>query len=76
MQDLTIQGFAPPPLSPAAKYFSETAGEIKTFGAAAGGTPATPKRPKTLSDGDQFYLEIMAEEDASIEIMAELLNAK
>jgi hypothetical protein len=35
-----------------------------------------PERPKTLSDGDQFYLEIMAEEDASIEIMAELLYAK
>jgi hypothetical protein len=42
----------------------------------AGGTPATPEHPKTLSDGDQFYLEIMAEENASIEIMAELLNAK
>ena len=76
MQDLTIQGFAPPPLSPPAKCFSETAGEIKTFGAAAGGTPATPERPKILSDGDQFYLEIMAEEDVSVKIMAELLNAK
>jgi hypothetical protein len=39
MQDLKIQGFAPPPLSPAAKYFSETAGEIKRLAQRQAGRP-------------------------------------
>jgi hypothetical protein len=71
MQDLTLQGITPPPLAPGLKAFGATAGGPKNFGAAAGNTPETPAGPITLADNDRFYLEILAEEDASIEIPPE-----
>lgn len=65
MQDLTLQGIAPPPLAPVVRAFGVTASGAKNFGAAAGSTP------KSLADNDRHYLEILAEEDVSIEIPPE-----
>ncbi|MBT5663730.1 MAG: hypothetical protein HOJ06_00205, partial [Rhodospirillaceae bacterium] len=72
MQEMTSQGVAPPPMAPVAKAFGAKAFSAKAIDAKTTGVKATDAPPKVtrepLSDHELFHLEILAEEDASIDL--------
>ena len=65
MQEITSQGVAPPLMTPVARAFG-----AKAFGAKPFAAPGKlePAKPEPLSDHDRFHLEILAQEDSSLEI--------
>lgn len=72
MQEMTSQSTAPPPMAPVAKAFggqafSAKANDAKSLEVKVADAPPTLTR-EPLSDHELFHLEILAQEDSSIDL--------
>ena len=68
MQDFSIQGATPPPVSPVARAFTTPSSKAGDNSAREPKALATEPKTAQLSDHDLFLLEIEAKEDGAIDI--------